>query len=242
LSDIEGKLEAIEIRFKKDSKQYKAARYIVRQNRKLPKDEQEELCQEIPIAKKSLQGLFTELRKMNLYPPQKISDKPYRPQAPERPQETLSHIPDDPMPPQPEYLTKEDFEAQFDILRKSINNLASLFNEEPSSNPGEDEEEENSGIIQPGEMILPGEMIQPGELFIQDGSSTRESVYIKPKTRMYFDMSRQGAFHNYPGTREPGPLANFNGSISDFFNIIVDEFFIRNYNADIGLTMRMSVK
>jgi len=123
LSDIEGKLEAIEIRFKKDSKQYQAARYIVRQNRKIPKDEQEKICQEIPIAKKSLQGLFTELRKMGLYPPQKIPDKPHRPQAPEKPQETSHHVPEVIPPPLPDYATKEDFET----LRNSINFLASVI-------------------------------------------------------------------------------------------------------------------
>lgn len=214
---IEEKLEAVDARFRKGSKQYDAARYIVRQNRKITSDERKAICQEIPIGDKTLQGLFTELRKIGLYPPQEASH-----QVPEARQPPL------------EYATKEDFET----LRDSINNLAALFNEDHPSNTDEDDDEYEDE----DEMPLPGDMIPPGELIIQDGSSTRESVYIKPKTRMYFDMSRQGAFHNYPGTREQGPFANFDGSLSDFFNIIVDEFFIRNYNADIGLTMRMPVK
>ncbi len=226
MSDIEGKLEAIEIRFQKDSKQYKAARYIVRQNRKIPKDEQEKICDEIPIAKKSLQGLFTELRKMGLYPPQKIPDKPYRPQTPQKPQETSHHIPDEPTPPQPEYATKEDFET----LRNSINFLASVISEEDPANPGESEEEEYR------------EVITPEGMFIQDASLTRASVFLKPKTQMYFDMARQGVFANYAGTREPGPFAQFDGNLSDFFNLIVDDYFVRNYYADIGLTMRRYVK
>ena len=226
MSDIEGKLESIEIRFQKDSKQYKAARYIVRQNRKIPKDEQEKICQEIPIAKKSLQGLFTELRKMGLYPPQKISYKPHSPQAPEKPQETSHHATEDPLPPLQEYATKEDFE----ILRNSINNLAALFNEDSPSNPGEYEKLEDI------------EVIQPEEGFIQDPSLTRHSVWLKPKTQMYFDMARQGVFANYADTKEMGPFTQFDGNLSDFFNIIVDDYFIRNYYADIGLLMRRYVR
>ena len=59
---------------------------------------------------------------------------------------------------------------------------------------------------------------------------------------MYFDMARQGVFANYAGTREPGPFAQFDGNLSDFFNLIVDDYFVRNYYADIGLTMRRYVK
>ena len=243
MSDIKKKLEAVESRFRKGSKQYEAAKYIVRQNRKIPTDERKAIVQEIPIAYKSLQGLFTELRKMGLYPPQE-TEPPYQPTASETSPEISHHVPEAPQPPLQEYVTKKDFDIKFETIMSSINNLASLYNEEPPSNPGgepplspsEYEEEDED------EMIPPGELIPPGEMIIQGGSSTGERVFIKPKTRMYYDMSKQGAFHNYPGTREPGPLANFNGSLSDFFNIIVDEFFIRNYNADIGLTMRMPVK
>ena len=226
MSDIEGKLEAIEVRFQKGSKQYDAARYIVRQNRKIPKDEREKLCQEIPIAKKSLQGLFTELKKMGLYPPQKVSDKPHRRLALEEPEETSHHALEAPQPPLQEYATKEDFET----LRDSINFLASVISGGDPSNPGESEEEEAI------------ELIQPEGMFIQDASMNRASVYLKPKTQMYFDMARQGVFANYAGTREPGPFAQFDGNLSDFFNIIVDDYFIRNYYADIGLTMRRYVK
>ena len=234
MSDVEAKLKAVESHFRKGFKSYDAARYIVRANREIPEDEKRAICQEIPIALKTLEGVFTKIKKLGLYPPQETSDTLKSPSTPERPQEASHQVPEIRQPTL-EYATKEDFET----LRDSINNLASLFNEERPSNPGEDEEEEDEDD---DEMIPQGEMIPPGELLIQDGSSTREAVYIKPKTQMYFDMARQGAFHNYPGTRELGPFANFNGTISDFFNIIVDEFFIRNYNADIGLTMRMPVK
>ncbi len=155
-----------------------------------------------------------------------------------------------------EYITKEDFETQFETLRNSTNEnletlknsinylaamvggeppsnpdeLASVISGEASSNPGESEEEKDI------------EVIQPEGMFIQDGSRTRAAIWVKPKTQMYFDMAKQGVFHNYAGTREPGPFADFNGSLSDFFNMIVDDYFIRNYYADIGLTMRRSVR
>ena len=222
MSDIERKLEAVESRFRKGSKQYDAARYILRQNRKITSDERKAICQEIPISYKSLQGLFTELRKMDLYPPKKTSEPPYQPTPPEVYHKTSYQAPEAPKPPLQEYATKEDFET----LRNSINYLASIMSGENPSNPGEDEEEEDIEIIPPEEML------------IEDPSLTRHSVWLKPKTQMYFDMSRQGVFSNYEGTREMGPFTQFNGNLSDFFNIIVDDYFIRNYNADIGILMR----
>lgn len=218
---IEAKLEAIESRFRHDSKQWNAARYIVRQNRKITADERKAICQEIPIKYKTLQGVFTELRKMGLYPPQKISDTSNLHPIPETPMETSHQVPEAPQPPLQEYATVEDLKA----LRKDIHYLASVIGGEAPSNPGEDEEKEDI------------EVIQPGEVFIQEGSSSRESLYLKPKTRMYYDMAKQGVFGNYAGTNEPGPFTNFKGSMSDFFNIIVDDYFIRNYYAEIGLTM-----
>ena len=230
MSDIEAKLEAVNDRFRHDSKQWNAARYIVRQNRKITSDERKAICDEIPIKSKSLQGLFTELRKMGLYPPQETSDISHRPPPPEKPQETSHHVPEAPQLPLQEYATKEDFET----LRNSINFLASVISGEAPSNQDENpvEYEEDENI----------ELIQPEEMFIQDASLTRASVYLKPKTQMYFDMARQGVFANYAGTRELGPFAQFNGNLSDFFNTIVDDYFIRNYYADIGLTMRRYVK
>jgi len=85
-------------------------------------------------------------------------------------------------------------------------------------------------------------VIQPEEGFIQDPSLTRHSVWLKPKTQMYFDMARQGVFANYADTKELGPFTQFDGNLSDFFNIIVDDYFIRNYYADIGLLMRRYVR
>ena len=69
LSDIESKLETVDLRFRKDSKRHRAARYIVRQERLITTDERKALCGEIPIGDKTLRGLFVELKKMGLYPP-----------------------------------------------------------------------------------------------------------------------------------------------------------------------------
>ncbi len=241
MTTIEEKLKAIDDRFRNPSKQRDAARYIVRKNSKITSDERKAIIETIPIKRKTLQGLFTELRKLNLYPPQKPVDVPKRAPIPEKPQEPSHHTPEDPMPHQIEYATKEDFET----LRNSINYLASVISGEAPSNPGELE-----SVIRGEALSNPGEseeeeyreVITPEGMFIQDASLTRASVFLKPKTQMYFDMARQGVFANYAGTREPGPFAQFDGNLSDFFNLIVDDYFVRNYYADIGLTMRRYVK
>ena len=132
----------------------------------------------------------------------------------------------------PQYATKEDF----DTLLTSINYLASVVNGEPiiptpyANDPPYEEE--------PEEAQLEVDLMTPEELNIQDPSLTRHSIWLKPKTQMYFDMARQGIFANYVGTRDLGPFTQFNGNLSDFFNIIVDDYFLRNYNADIGILMR----
>jgi len=220
MSTIDKSLKIIAKKFQKDSKRYLAARYIVKQNRKIPKNERDAICDQIPIAKTTLRDLFTELRKLKLYPPQETSDISYNPPTPEMPEETSHHVPEAPKPPLQEYATKEDFET----LKNSINYLASVISGEPSSNPDESEEDI--------------EVIPPEEVFIQEPSLTKTSIYLKPKTQLYFDMSRQGVFANYAGSRELGPLTQFDGNLSDFFNTVVDDYFLRNYNADIGILMR----
>lgn len=228
MSGIEAKLRAAGIKYRKDSKQYNAARYIVRQNREITSEERKAIVQEIPIKYKTLQGVFTKLRETGLYPPQKTSDTPNRlltpekpqeaPQPPEVPQEILHQATPNPQLSS-EYVTKEEFET----LKNSINYLASVIGGE---NPVEDEKETSVEVNNPEEVI------------IVDPSLTRTSIYLKPKTQMYFDMARQGVFSNYAGTRDLSPFTQFNGNLSDFFNIIVDDYFIRNFNADIGLLMR----
>ena len=142
--------------------------------------------------------------------------------APEISEESSHPVSEFPNQPIEDYATVDDLND----LRKDIQYLASVIGGESPSNPDEYEE---------GEDI---EVIPPVEGFIKDPSLTRHSVWLKPKTQMYFDMSRQGIFANYEGSRELGPFTQFNGNLSDFFNIIVDDYFIRNYNADIGILMR----
>ncbi|GAH08788.1 unnamed protein product, partial [marine sediment metagenome] len=189
MADISEKLKAVDSRFRHNSKQWEAARWIVRQDHEITTEERKALVQEIPIKYGSLTGLLTELRRMDLYPPQKNSEKSTRLSIPERIEETLHPVAEEPMLPLQEYATKEDFET----LRNSINFLASVISGEdplnPDENPGESEKDENI------------EGIQPEEMFIADPSLTRASVWLKPKTQMYFDMARQGVFANYAGTR-----------------------------------------
>lgn len=235
METIEGKLKAVKGRFQEGSKQYNAARYIVRQNREILKEEQEKICQEIPIADKTLQGVFTWLRKMNLYPP----DTSNSPSNPESSEETLHHIPEAPQIPLQEYATLEDLMS----IRKDIQYLAAVISGEPTSNPGNYEEEEEPEVDQPHEMdvVQPEEMelIQPMELNIRDPSLTRKTIWLEPKTAMYYDMAREGTFANYAGSREMCPFIQFEkGTLSDFVNIIVDDYFNRNFNAGVGLLSR----
>jgi len=228
LSDIERKLQAVESRFRKDSKQYDAARYIVRQNRKIPTDERKAICQEIPIAEKSLQGLFTELRKMGLYPPQETSESPSYSAASEVSPETSLHVPEAPQPPLQEYATKEDFET----LRDSINYLASIMSGVDPESLGEEEEEEKEvEDIQPEKV----ELIQPEEIIIEETSLIRQTVFLKPKTLEYFDLVLQGGKVNDEVTLDLGPLNNFKGNISDFFDVTANLCFNIILNLNIGV-------
>lgn len=233
MSDIEARLEIINEGFREGTKRYEAARYIVRQNREITTDERKALVDEIPIGAKTLEGLFTKLRKMGLYPPQPIA--PIAQPAP-TPQIATSDAvaePQHPEPqPQPEYASLHDLNA----LRKDIQYLAAVINGNGNPLPVEPEYE----VIEEPENEEPQEieLNPPTELNIQDPSLTRHSIWLKPKTQMYFDMARQGIFANYVGTRDLGPFTQFKGNLSDFFNVIVDDYFLRNYNADIGLLMR----
>ncbi|GAG60970.1 unnamed protein product, partial [marine sediment metagenome] len=95
-------------------------------------------------------------------------------------------------------------------IRKDIQYLAAVIGGEPTSNPGNYEEEEEMELVQPIEMDL----IPPEEMDIQDPSLTRKSIWLKPKTAMYFDMAREGIFANYVGSREIGPFTQFKGNLS----------------------------
>ncbi|GAG61389.1 unnamed protein product, partial [marine sediment metagenome] len=113
----------------------------------------------------------------------------------------------------------------------------------PVSNPGNYAVEEEQEVNQPHEMDLvqPEEIdvVQPMEMGIQETSQIRRTILMNPKTAMYFDMAREGAFTNYDGSREMCPFINFEkGTHSDFFNLIVDDYFNRLFNAGLGLLSR----
>jgi len=83
--------------------------------------------------------------------------------------------------------------------------------------------------------------VPPTELEIRDPSLMRKTIWFKPKATMYYDLARQGVFHTYTGSSDVGPLSGFKGNLSDFINVVIDDYFVRNFNADIGLLMRRYV-
>jgi len=230
LSDIEKRLEIVETRFREGSKRYKAARYIVRQNRLISTEERTAIINEIPITYKSLMALFADMRKMGIYPPPVLSTSSQLEPIPQiATSDIVHHEQQVPLVQMPDYVTKEELET----LKESITYLASVINGEVPANPEPYSSDPPVEVV-PDEDMMP----EPHELDIQDPSLTRHSIWLKPKTQMYFDMARQGIFANYVGSRELGPFTQFRGNLSDFFNLIVDDYFLRNYNADIGILMR----
>ncbi len=228
MSTLEDKFEAIDDRFKNPSKARDAARYIVRKNHKITSDERKAIIAEIPINKKTLEGVFTELRKLNLYPPQKTVEAPKRAPALEKPEEPARHIPENPPPPLQEYATLEDLNDLKEYFSKNIHYLASVISGDDPVNPDEAEAEVNI------------ERIQQEEIYVPDASLTKVSLWLKPQTLLYFDMAKIGAFVYYPGfPQEESPFAvfieghkEFEGliTLSDFFNTIVRDYCIRVHN------------
>lgn len=240
---IEDKLEVVERRFRKGSKSYQAARYIVRKNREIPEDEKAAIVGEVPLASKTLEGVFTKLKKLGLYgdtvedihigaPPTSFEPPQEIPQL--QPQESRHTYQGLPLQSQElKYVTVEDFNDFKSGFNESLNKALNKFMDSVVNDGAEPEEftgEQNFEILQPDEMA------------IRDPSLTRKSVWLKPKTQMYFDLARQGIFVTYADSNEMGPFREFAGNISDFFNIVVDDYFIRNYNADIGILMRRYIR
>ncbi len=229
---LEEKFEAIDDRFKNPSKARDAARYIVKKNHKITSEERKAIIETIPIKRKTLEGVFTELRKLNLYPPQKTVEKPKRTPALEKPEEPARHIQENPPPPLQEYATREDLNTLRTDISNDIRYLAAVIGGDEPSNPGESEEK------------VEVEGIQSGAMYIPDASLTRASVFLTPLTQIYHDMAKEGEFSYYPGTQKESPFAvfmeghkNFKGllTLSDFVNNAVIDYFIRTHNAVIGV-------
>ena len=231
MASIEEKLNIVDSKFRKGSKSYKAARYIVRQNRELPKDEELALIGELEITPKSLEYVITKLRNLNLYTFD-IDLEEYEPDIQEVEEEPVYEAIEPPItiPKDNNYATIEDLNNLKEGLQASLNQLTSAILGEP-----EDEEEEayiSDRLV---------EISTPDEMSIGDPSLTRKSIWLKPKTQMYYDLARQGLFTSYAGSNEMSILNGFNGNLSDFFNSIIDDYFVRNFNADIGILMRRYV-
>jgi len=238
LASIEDKLRLVNKKFRRGSKTYEAARYIVRHNRELDENEREAICKETGIRPKTLYGILSKLKKLNLYDPYgDLEAKILNPEIASNSQENLEYSPleqEEEIDSQEEeenivekYATIEDLNSLRDGLQSSFNKLASVILGEP-----ETEEEEayiNDKLI---------EIATPDDMLIGDPSLTRKSVWLKPKTQMYFDLTRQGFFTNYSGSNEVSVLSGFKGNLSDFVNSIIDDYFVRNYNADIGVLAR----
>ncbi len=234
LSSLEFKLKVVDGLFRPGSKRNQAARYIVRKNREIPKDEQGAIEEQIPIGGSTLEGVFTKLRKAGLYgseawTPSEIPQE--RPPVPEY-RTLVGGVPQ--RPEENKYVTIEDFNEFKDGFNDSLNNALNKFIGNISNNGADPEpvrEEET-------EYDIP----LPNEMMIRDPSLTRKGVWLKPKTQMYFDLARQGIFVAYADDNKIGPFNEFDGNLSDFFNMVVDDYFIRNYNADIGVMMRRYAK
>jgi len=232
---VDEKLKIVNGTFRKGSKSFKAARYIVRQDHEISDEEKVAICQEIPISPKTLEGVLTKLRQLGLYATDDIPLDLYKDTEIEEdeiePTQEQFYRPE--IPQQNNYVTIEDFARLREELNANIKYLAAVVNGDPI------EEQEYEEEIPQVDYELPP---QPDEMAIQDPTLMRKSIWIKPKTSMYYDLTRQGIFTHYSDTNEPSPLLGFKGNLSDFFYIVVDDYFIRNFNADIGILMRRYIK
>ena len=237
-------------KFRRGSKTYEAARYIVRQNREIPALEREKLSEDTGLSPKSLSGLFTKLKKLKLYDPYGDLEEIFPQETVENTQEIAPHTQENlqnaQLDPQEErdsqeeyenideqngrideqYATREDLSSLRDGVQSAINRLTSAI-------IGEEETEEGEYINE--ELV---EILTPHQMTIRDPSLTRKSIWLKPKTQMYYDLTRQGLFTNYFGSNEISILNGFEGNLSDFFNSIINDYFIRNFRADIGIMGR----
>lgn len=231
MSSPEFKLKVVDGLFRPGTKRNQAARYIVRKNREIPKDEQGAIEEQVPIGGSTLEGVFTKLRKAGLYGDDAWTPSDLPQEIPPIPEYEPPLERSTPLQPQEnKYVTIEDFNEFKEGFNESLNKALSKFIGNISNNGADPEpvtEEAQEYEIQ-----------DPGEMIIRDPSLTRKGVWLKPKTQMYFDLARQGIFVAYADDNRIGPFNEFNGNLSDFFNLVVDDYFIRNYNADIGVMMR----
>jgi len=235
----EQKLKIVEERFRRGSKSYQAARYIVQHEAEIDEDNKGIIASEINMAPKTLEGVFSKLRKLGLYgmgdnidiggeilPGYSTQDEQDQPEIPQQEPQVAQHQPQNPQ----QYVTYEDFNTLKTELNTNFEKLVSALNDEIP-------EEEEDGYLHDG--YPPQD--NPQEMTVEDPSLMRKTIWFKPKATMFYDLAKQGLFHTYVGTSDVGPLSGFNGNLSDFINIVIDDYFVRNFNADIGLLMRRYV-
>ena len=237
----EDKLRMVNKKFRRGSKTYEAARYIVRQNREIPALEREKISEDTGLSPKSLSGLFTKLKKLKLYDPYGDLEEIFPQETVENTQEIVPHTQENLQNAQldsQEEIDSQEKDENIDEQNATIQDIDALrgdvqlaINRLTSAIIGE---EEDDGYI--NEELV--EILTPHQMTIRDPSLTRKSIWMKPKTQMYYDLTRQGLFTNYFGSEEISILNGFEGNLSDFFNSIINDYFIRNFRADIGIMGR----
>ena len=257
LLTTEQKLNVINQRFRRGSKSYHAARYIVQHEGDIDQNAKDIIAKEVGLASTSLDGVFNKLRKLKLYgvPMQLEVTEQVNPQQQEAGNKLIQNQPPNTRIPPPmrenipynqvnpqqqevpfevaqheQYVTYDDFETLKSELNTNFQKLVSALNDETP-------EEEQEGYLHDG--YQPQD--NPQEMTVEDPSLMRKTIWFKPKATMFYDLAKQGLFHTYVGTSDVGPLSGFNGNLSDFINIVIDDYFVRNFNADIGLLMRRYV-
>jgi hypothetical protein len=212
LSTIDEKLKIVNDKFRKGSKSHQAARYIVRQNRDITDEEKEAISKEIPIATKTLEGVFTKLKKLDLYGvPYSYEPEIIEPQVTE----------DDPQLPQSnQYATIEDLRSLEGKVTSSLNYITSLLK---GNNP-DSLESENEDVEIPS---------NPESATIEDTSMKQMGTWIQAKHLIFYDLAKEGAF--------TGALREFEGNWSDFVNIVFNDYFSKVHNVGVGLLSRRFV-
>ena len=225
MSTIEARLETIENKFRRGSKSYEVARWVVRQNRDvIPDIEKETIAKEFGLSTSTISGVFTKMRALGLYgdtlPPLDIPSIQTPPQLPPPSQYPLTpHTPTpNSMPPNSqEYATREDLER----IEEAILSLSSLINGDNSEDDDDDSEDDYQE---------PRKITEQPQAILEESSMKQMGTWIFAKNLLYYDFARQGAFG--------GALDKFDGNWSDFVNIIIEDYFVRTSNVGIGLLSR----
>jgi hypothetical protein len=229
LLSLEEKLALVEKNFRRTSKSYDAARYIVRQQREIDDDEKEAICSEFGIAYKTLSYIFTRLKKLKLYGI--IQDEQVKQKA-ALSKEPIIEVETEPEPSKetqeiqeaqhtPQYVSRQDFEIFQKNIANSINALTALLNNDELEPITEEEDYVTED---------PPIMEAPGHAILEEATMKQMGTWIKAKNLLYYDFARQGYFR--------GALEDFEGNWSDFVNTVIEDYFKTVNNVGIGILSR----